>query len=60
MIVSGFYMIKDKFFDDMEEPYLKGNKEGNRPHYYCFEDINTGFNSRKLSANNKRAYSESN
>ena len=23
-------------------PYLKGNKEGNRPHYYCFEDINTG------------------
>ena len=35
---TGFYIIKDSFFDDMNEPYLKGNKEGNRPHYYCFED----------------------
>ena len=26
----------------MSDPYLKGNKEGNRPHYYCFEDMNTG------------------
>lgn len=26
----------------MNEPYLKGNKAGNRPHYYCFEDTNTG------------------
>lgn len=26
----------------MEEPYLKGNKEGNRPHYYCYEDKGTG------------------
>ena len=26
----------------MADPYLKGNKAGNRPHYYCFEDINTG------------------
>ncbi len=39
---TGFYIIKDKFFDDMSEPYLKGNKEGNRPHYYCFEDTQTG------------------
>ena len=39
---TGFYIIKDKFFDDMSEPYLKGNKSGNRPHYYCFQDINTG------------------
>lgn len=35
---TGFYIIKDKFFEDMSDPYLKGNKDGNRPHYYCFED----------------------
>ena len=29
-------------FEDMDEPYLKGNKEGNRPHYYCFEDSVSG------------------
>ena len=39
---TGFYIIKDKFFEDLPDPYLKGNKEGNRPHYYCFEDRNTG------------------
>lgn len=39
---TGFYIIKDKFFDDMPDPYLKGNKEGNRPHYYCFEDTSKG------------------
>lgn len=38
---TGFYIIKDKFFEDMPDPYLKGNKAGNRPHYYCFEDTNT-------------------
>ena len=32
---TGFYIIKDFFFEDMDEPYLKGNKEGNRSHYYC-------------------------
>ena len=37
---TGFYIIKDKFFEDMSEPYLKRNKSGNRPHYYCFEDAN--------------------
>ena len=26
---SGFYVIKDKFFEDMEDPYLRGNKSGN-------------------------------
>lgn len=26
----------------MSDPYLKGNKAGNRPHYYCFEDRTTG------------------
>ncbi|MCI8466140.1 MAG: hypothetical protein HFI63_09860 [Lachnospiraceae bacterium] len=39
---TGFYIIKDMFFEDMSDPYLKSNKEGNRPHYYCFEDTNTG------------------
>lgn len=39
---TGFYIIKDKFFEDMQEPYLKGNKSGNRPHYYCFEDAESG------------------
>ena len=39
---TGFYIIKDKFFEDIPDPYLKGNKAGNRPHYYCFEDTNTG------------------
>ena len=39
---TGFYIIKDIFFEDMSDPYLKGNKSLNRPHYYCFEDTNTG------------------
>ena len=39
---TGFYIIKDKFFEEMPDPYLKGNKSGNRPHYYCFEDTATG------------------
>lgn len=39
---TGFYIIKDKFFEDMSDPYLKGNKEGNRPHYYCFEESDMG------------------
>ena len=39
---TGFYIIKDKFFEDMLDPYLKGNKAGNRPHFYCFEESTTG------------------
>ena len=39
---NGFYIIKDKFFDDMKDVYLKGNKKGNRPHYYCFKDTEKG------------------
>ena len=38
MVKAGFYIIKDQFFEDMNDPYLKGNKKGNRPHYYCFQD----------------------
>ena len=26
----------------MEDPYLKSNKEGNRPHCYCFKEDATG------------------
>ncbi len=36
-----FYFIKEKFFENMSDPYLKSNKAGNRPHYYCFKDTNT-------------------
>lgn len=39
---SGFYIIKDRFFQDMSDPYLKGNKDANRPHYYCFQDTKNG------------------
>ncbi len=42
MVEKGFYIIKDKFFEDMNDPYLKGNKEANRPHYYCFKEEETG------------------
>ncbi len=38
---TGVYIIKDKFFEDMPDPYLKGKKAGNRPHYYCFVDTTT-------------------
>ena len=38
MNTSGFYIVKNEFFADMDEPYLKGNKDENRPHYYCFKD----------------------
>lgn len=33
-----FYIIKDSYFETFNDPYLKGNKEGNRPHYYGIED----------------------
>ena len=42
MKASGFYIIKEQFFTDMSDPFLKGNKQGNRPHYYCFQDEREG------------------
>ena len=42
MVERGFYIIKDRFFKEMNDPYLKGNKEANRPHYYCFKEEKTG------------------
>ncbi len=37
-----FYIIKDNFFKEMNDPYLKENKKENRPHYYCFQDTIDG------------------
>ena len=37
-----FYIIKDEFFVRFNDPFLKGNKEENRPHYYCFQDNTEG------------------
>lgn len=43
MISRGFYIIKDIFFKEVNDPYLKGNKKENRPHYYCFKDENSDY-----------------
>lgn len=32
------YIIKDEFYEKFNDPNLKGNKQENRPHYYCFKD----------------------
>lgn len=37
MTTHGIYIIKDEFFKLMNEPYLKGNKNESRPHYYCLK-----------------------
>ena len=42
MIIRGIYKIKDQFFDDFPDPYLKTNKEENRPCYFCFVEESTG------------------
>ena len=38
MVEGGFYIIKDDFFELVDEPFLRANKQGKRPHYYCFRD----------------------
>ncbi len=38
----GFYIISDQFFVDFPDPFLKGNKTQNRPHYYAFQETGTG------------------
>lgn len=38
-----FYTLKDEFFDDFPDPYLKNNKNQKRPFYYCFKDSNEIF-----------------
>lgn len=37
----GFYVIKDSFFKDFPDPYLKGNKKERRPHYFALLDKKT-------------------
>ena len=39
----GFYIIKDEFFKYINDPYLKGNKKENRPHYYCYKEDENDF-----------------
>ena len=38
MTLCGFYILKDDFFSKMNDPYLKNNKDGNRPFYYCVKE----------------------
>lgn len=38
MTLCGFYILKDEFFNKMNDPYLKNNKDGNRPFYYCVKE----------------------
>lgn len=42
MVDNGFYIISDSFFTDFPDPYLKGNKDEHRPHYFAFKDNNSG------------------
>lgn len=37
----GFYVIKDQFFVDFPDPYLNGNKDERRPHYFALRDKKT-------------------
>ena len=38
MITSGFYIIKNEFYDLVKDNNLKDNKDQNRPFYYCFHE----------------------
>ena len=42
MVDNGFYIISDSFFTDFPDPYLKGNKDEKRPHYFAFKDSKSG------------------
>lgn len=42
MTEHSFYVISDRFFLDFPDPYLMGNKEEQRPHYYAIQDKKTG------------------
>ena len=50
---TGFYIIKDKFFEDIPDPYLKENKAGNRPGE-CISD--TGYVSDYRGIHRTRIY----
>ncbi len=38
MVLHGFYILKESFFEKMNDPYLKNNKDGSRPFYYCVKE----------------------
>lgn len=38
--INGVYIIKDEFFDLMDDPYLKRNQHGTKSHYYCYKEEN--------------------
>lgn len=38
MTLCGFYILKDEFFTEMNDPYLKNNKNESRPFYYCVRE----------------------
>ena len=38
MVINGFYVLKDNFFELVNDPFLKDNKHGNRPFYYCLKE----------------------
>lgn len=44
LVQHGFYILKDDFFTEMQDPYLKNNKDGNRPFYYCLHEVMDGRN----------------
>ena len=39
---GGFYLLKDQYYLDFSDPYLKQNKQEHRPFYFCFQDTDTG------------------
>lgn len=41
MELHGFYILKDEYFELVDDCYLKNNKDGNRPFYYCVKDNNS-------------------
>ena len=38
MVLNGFYILKDDYFERMNDPNLKNNKNGNRPFFYCVKE----------------------
>jgi hypothetical protein len=42
MVNRYIYKIKDKYFKDFPDDYLKQNKDENRPCYFCFYIAETG------------------
>ena len=41
IVENGFYIVKDEFFKEFSDKYLKTNKAGNRPHYFAYRDHKT-------------------